>query len=155
MKRNLLVIVAMLFVSMGWSQTVTINLKNGDAVEYNLGDIESLVFNEANGNSEETSIVGVWECISYENVEGLFENPIMKVGDLLYINADNTYSLMEKESNNEIDKGTWSLKDNDFIVESDSSKYMTGTFTVLQLDASTFSFTWAGFVTLSFRRVTE
>ncbi len=103
MKRVILLFAAVLFASIGWSQTVTLKFKNGTTQQYNLSEIESIDFadgdNNNSGNDDaeveitEANIVGVWEVVSYEyDNYGQTEDEEegLKVGSKLYFLSDGT-----------------------------------------------------------------
>ena len=55
MKRACLLIVGVLFTSMGWSQTMNIHYKDGQTVEYNMDNIDYVEFTEKKQNNAQVS----------------------------------------------------------------------------------------------------
>ena len=55
MRRIILFFAAVLLASIGWSQTLNIHYKNGQTVQYNMQNIESLEFTEESPNSTQVS----------------------------------------------------------------------------------------------------
>ena len=55
MKRACLLVVGVLFTSIGWSQTMNIHYKNGQTVEYNMDNIDYVEFTEKEQNNAQVS----------------------------------------------------------------------------------------------------
>lgn len=55
MKRACLLILGVLFTSIGWSQTMNIHYKNGQTVEYNMDNIDYVEFTENKQNNAQVS----------------------------------------------------------------------------------------------------
>ena len=53
MRRVVLLIVLALLASVGWSQTMTINFKNGMVVDYEMDDIASIIFKESDNSTSD------------------------------------------------------------------------------------------------------
>ncbi len=67
----LLLFAAVLFATVGWSQTVTLKFKNGTTQQYNMSELESVDFTDENTHQGSTlSLVGTWDAVSsrfYDN----------------------------------------------------------------------------------------
>lgn len=67
MRRVILLFVAVLLTSVGWSQIMTITLNDGSTVKYDMNNVKSIDFtNDNSGSGQETtpSLVGTWDAVS-------------------------------------------------------------------------------------------
>ena len=55
MRRFILLFAACLFTSFVWSQSVTIQFKNGNTVKYDMSEIQSISFDEEESEGEEST----------------------------------------------------------------------------------------------------
>lgn len=124
MRRVILLFAAVLFVSIGWSQTMVITLNDGTTVKYDMGIVKSIEFtDEDSGNGQETapSIVGTWKVIGHDtNNEKLVENGgVIRAEDWGYLQfkADGHFISITKEASPKITKGTWQQVDNTLICQ--------------------------------------
>ena len=105
---------------------------------------------EEEGN--ETSIIGVWECISadYGELEEYGDDET-RPGDLFYINADYTYYIVGHYNGS----GRWSLSGKNFKMKPNMTNSFPITYTITQLTSSTLSLVLSEefeLIKVSFRR---
>ena len=93
----------------------------------------------------ESSICGKWECIS-THYGGWSNSDGMSVGDILYLNKDNTY----KVTGNNKDTGKWKLSGNKLVCTSNNIPW---TYTIAEHTNSKLTIVadWFG-ITWSFKR---
>ena len=142
MRRVILLFAAVLFASIGWSQTMTITLEDGSTVKYNMNKVRSIDFSgEDSGNGLETafSIIGTWKAIDWKGWwQGLSDDKISDNASILtymQYKEDRTFTFIYmkyKDPNvlGKITKGTWELNNN----------YLT--FTILEGKGAGSSTTW-------------
>ncbi len=94
MKRLFLLLALLLVFAYGWSQTMTINFKNGSTHKYNMSEIEFVEFSQDQNNViDNVSIVGVWECTQYDfetNYPEMFDDIGLGVGQIIHFESDGT-----------------------------------------------------------------
>jgi hypothetical protein len=65
MRRFILLFATCIFASIAWSQSVTIQFKNGNTVKYDMSEIQSISFDEEESEGEESpSLIGTWDVVS-------------------------------------------------------------------------------------------
>ena len=95
--------------------------------------------------SIETSICGKWVCVSAD-YNGFSNEDGIKVGDILYINENNTYRI----TGGEVENGTWKKEGNKLICKLDSFSW---TYTIIKLTNKELIMVADLFgITLSFKR---
>ena len=100
------------------------------------GDVEESI---------ETSICGKWVCVSAD-YNGFSNEDGIKVGDILYINENNTYRI----TGGEVENGTWKKEGNKLICKLDSFSW---TYTIIKLTNKELIMAADLFgITLSFKR---
>ena len=116
MKRIVVLLIIMLLAKVGWSQTMTINFKDGSFSKHSMSDIESIVFSEdENTDDIHSTIVGTWQTIS---VEGWGMEVKVDEIDYLQIKSDGNYIHVEWENNAPyVSKGKWTLANNKFTIK--------------------------------------
>ena len=131
MKRSIILFATALLVMVGWSQTMTINFKDGSVVNQNVSNITSFEItgdkqdnndnqsgDDNQGDNQEVSktLFGTWKITKVE--KGLQDLDLR----LSYIqfNSDGTWFGIRFKDNNDnlmtISKGTWHVLDNNLIV---------------------------------------
>lgn len=89
--------------------------------------------------SSEVSIVGKWKCVSAnygEWVDEFFVGDLMEVGDMMYINDNNTIEVKGKKVNS---KGEWHLNDTKLVVKINTA-VVPWTYTITELTKSKLTF---------------
>ena len=116
MKRILCLLAILQFCITGWSQTMTIDFKDGSTQKISMNDIKAITFTQDDEQTE-VSIVGVWECTQYDYQtdfpEVLKDTNDDRVGERIYFNSDGTYSTSEET-------GKWTLKGSILTVVEDN-----------------------------------
>ena len=80
-----------------------------------------------NGPSGISRVYGAWICISSTDYNGSENYKNLFVGQILIINADNTYSSTSSDFGK---TGTWSVSGNTFVARTSTGKSINATFTV-------------------------
>lgn len=158
MRRVILLFAAVLFASIGWSQTMVVTLNDGTTTKYDMNKVKSIEFtDEDSGNGQETapSIVGTWQAV-YGEGWGKESNLDGSLG-VLQINADGTYLLFSDNGEEiKVEHGKWTMVDNHFYRHITEGKYK-GTvwdYSILKLTSETLQMNTLG-VTGTYKRVSN
>lgn len=117
MKRILCLLAILLSCITGWSQTMTIDFKDGTTQKISMNDINAITFTQDNDANTEVSIVGIWECTHFD-LDSDFPREAFKdeieVGENVHFNSDGTFSRKERT-------GRWKLNGNtlNFIADAE------------------------------------
>ena len=105
MKRIITLLTVFVFAITCWSQTMTINFKDGNKVQYKMGDVESVEFTNEN-TSPSSFLVGTWKTTF---VEGWGQEVNVNDPDYLQLQDNGNYVHVEWENNAPyISYGRWS-----------------------------------------------
>ena len=132
MKRFLCLLAILQFCIIGWSQTMTIDFKDGSTQKINMNDIRAITFTQDEEQTE-VSIVGVWECTSYvceTEFPELIGDDGMQKGSVVNFKSDGTYSTSYGE------EGKWSLKWDTLTLTKSSSVSVPFNYKVTTLTSS-------------------
>lgn len=147
MRRFLLVSVAVLLASVGWSQTMTITFNDGSTVKYDMNKVKSIDFTSddpgnGSGNNQETtsSLIGTWKFTYYESWidESLIDESSIPEALYFQFRADGSFTRIEETKDNtiEITNGTWELV-NLYLTFRFEEKSLT--FPVIEISSDMFS----------------
>lgn len=139
MKRSIILIAAALFVMVGWSQTMTINFKDGSVVNQNVSNISSFEItddnqsdngdnqgdNDTQGENQEIRkfIVGTW----IETKETSYPSDDVTLGvNYIQFNSDGTWfsvTINDNKGATYISKGKWYVYEDSIIVNTKEGRW--------------------------------
>ena len=118
MKRLIILFAAVLLASIGWSQTMTINLKDGTTIKIDMKTVKTIEFtdDESGNNPDDSSpswLLGTW-MVDYNTGYGYEED---RDDEYMRFKSDGTFvNVIDDEDGVYIQHGTWKLTDNAIIL---------------------------------------
>ena len=125
MKRLITLLTVFVFAITCWSQTMTINFKDGNKVQYKMGDVESVEFTNEN-TSPSSFLVGTWKTTF---VEGWGQEVNVNDPDYLQLQSNGNYVHVEWENNSPyISYGKWSYSNDKLTLKETEGDLKGSTF---------------------------